>query len=408
LTLLPRVHNVTRSLFIAGILLLVASCKMLPNTIRSELKNTEADALLDVGSFQFQREANGTQGELRFKLKDQYFCRVEYAATDPSGRPAPSSPASVDCPDDGGKLEKQLTIENLTPGISLVFRIYPWPKTLTGVKAVFKEFREDQDLAKVQATYIVVSRYNGPRNSNEIYTYLFPKQINLAEIKNTLLQRGPKDAVSCTEGAGETQPPFPRFRSQEDNPKRPLHGLTQVSTDGFAQANASIHPFFDTRLTQFYDDVDRQQNWQWNFQWNGKQHTFESYPPGYMASLNLLDGETSTPLRNRQLGNVVPSYEVAVRPFSLAPSILFPTELASYQLTVKSADASRTLLRCDFAVDQEVLSIPNNFYQKLGAGEYLVSLSLETHQIHFKEGGAYPPWLITAQDWVHFKINKKL
>ncbi|MFY7929646.1 MAG: hypothetical protein ACOVS5_12315 [Oligoflexus sp.] len=397
-----------RSFIIIGISAAVASCKMLPNTIRSELKNSEVDALLDVPSLQFLRQANGTQGELRFKLKDRHNCRVEYAATDPSGRPAPSAPASIDCPDDGGKLEKQLAIENISAGIPIVFRIYVWPKTLTGVSSAFKEFREDQDLAKIRTNYIVIARFNGPRNSNELYTYLFPKQMNLSEVKSTLQLRGPKENANCIEGAGETQPPFPRIRSQEDNPKRPLHGLTKVSTDGFAQGSAFIHPFFDTRLSQVFDAVDRQQNWQWNFDWNGRSYNFESYPPGYMASLDLIDGSNRTPLGNRQLGNVVPSYDVSARPFSLAPSILFPTEIASYQLTVKSANASRTLLRCDYTIDQQFLTVPAALYQKLAAGEYLVTVTLETNQIHFKDGGSYPPWLITAQDWVHFKINKKL
>jgi hypothetical protein len=281
-------------------------------------------------------------------------------------------------------------------------------KTLTGVSSAFKEFREDQDLAKIRTNYIVIARFNGPRNSNELYTYLFPKQMNLSEVKSTLQLRGPKENANCIEGAGETQPPFPRIRSQEDNPKRPLHGLTKVSTDGFAQGSAFIHPFFDTRLSQVFDAVDRQQNWQWNFDWNGRSYNFESYPPGYMASLDLIDGSNRTPLGNRQLGNVVPSYDVSARPFSLAPSILFPTEIASYQLTVKSANASRTLLRCDYTIDQQFLTVPAALYQKLAAGEYLVTVTLETNQIHFKDGGSYPPWLITAQDWVHFKINKKL
>ena len=158
---------------------------------------------------------------------------------------------------------------------------------------------------------------------------------------------------------------------------------------------------------QFYDDVDRQQSWKWSFEWEGRRNSFEITPPGYLADLTLTDGEVSTNVRNRLLGNALPTVEVSSKPFVLTPSIQFLSDLASFQLTIKSADASKTLLRCDFSLKDASLSIPSTSYQKIPPGEYLATLTFETHQIYTKAGGDFPPWLFSAQDWSSFKLIKK-
>lgn len=385
------------------------ACKMLPHSIRSELKGQEVFGLLEEDSVRFSRSPSGTSGDLSFTLKGTHSCRVEYWSADPNGNPPAGSPLTLNCPNDGKTTDIKLRADNITVGIPLTFRITVWPKALNALSGFPLEFRESQDLGKVQAGFLVIARYVAPRQSNEIYSFQLPKVISLAEVKAKMSATyDQNEAVECSETPAAADPPFPRISSAEDAQKRPLHGLTDVSTDGFGRSVASAHPFFATRLVQFYEGIERQQNWIWNFKWEGAADSFETFPPGYIANLSTVDADNRTVIvKNRALGNVIPSVDVGAK-FRLTPSILYPTEISRYELVIKTADASRTVLRCQYTIDQEILTIPDTYYQKLAAGEYLATLVFETNQIHFKDGAAYPPWLITAQDWIHFKINKKM
>ncbi|WP_141730732.1 hypothetical protein [Oligoflexus tunisiensis] len=389
---------------------LSTACKIMPHSIRSDLKNAEVFGLLDESTIRFARSPSGTSGDLTFELKGTHSCRVEYWTEDPNGKPPIGSPLSLNCPNDGKTTAVKLGVDGLVAGIPLTFRITVWPKALNALSGFPLEFRESQNLDTVQAGFLVIARYVAPRQSNEIYTYQLPKVISLSEVKAKMSASYDQDeAVECSETTASTEPPFTRITSVEDAQKRPMHGLSEVSTDGFGRAAAAQHPFFATRLVQFYEGIERQQNWIWNFKWEESAASFETFPPGYIANLSTIDVENRTViLRNRALSNVIPAVEAGPKSFRLTASILYPTEISRYELVIKTADASRTVLRCQYTIDQETLTIPDDHYQKLAAGEYLATLVFETNQIHFKDGASYPPWLITAQDWIHFKINKKM
>ncbi|MCX6127547.1 MAG: hypothetical protein NTX25_00615 [Proteobacteria bacterium] len=389
--------------------LLIAACKILPHSIRSDLKGEEALAMLDSNSINFARTPNGSGGTLSFLLKERHNCRVEYWTDDPTGLPPLGAPKSMPCPNDGTSLAVKLAIKDISPGLALNFRITVWPRTLTALKGFSVEYKEAKDLSRVKAGYLIVARYVSPRNSNEIYSYQFSKTTTIEDIKTKLIQNNNQDEpVVCSDKPVDQILAFPRSESAEDAQKRPLHGLSDVNTDGYGRTTAEVHPFFSTRLMQFYDSIDRQQNWRWNFHWEGQVNSFESLPPGYLASLNMIEGNNTVLLKNRLLGNVLPAVESTGKTLRFTPSILYPTEISRYELTIKSSDASKLLLRCQFSIDQETLTVPENFYEKIPAGEYIATLMYETNQIHYKEGANYPPWLITAQDWIHFKINRKM
>lgn len=385
------------------ILIFSSSCKMLPNTIRSGTSETNVAELMDPGSIQFTRSADGKSGTLSFTMKEQHECRIEYWADDPSGTPAPSAPIVRDCSKTELKLTPSLALSNLTPGIPLSFRIYVWPRTLNFLSSYVASFREGQDLDGVSSSNLVVVRYSVPRNSNEIYTYQFAGTTSLATIKAGLT---PASTTPCEENPKDEALPFPRFRSLEDATKRPLHGLSEVTSDGYARGQAQPHPFFTSRLVQTFESTTKQETWKWSFQWEGKDHSFESHAPGALATLSL--GSNSTLLRNRSLNNTLADVEAGAQSPVFNPSIIFPSDIARYIVTVKSEDASQTLLRCQFPIDQAKVQIPNALYGKFGEGSYVVSFALETSQIHFREQGDYPPWIITAQDFVQFKLNKRL
>ncbi len=384
----------------------LSGCKIMPSNMRTSSQDKDASDLMDESSIQFVRTGTGTTGELSFRLLNKHSCRIEYWADDPTGQPSPNSPMSRDCPDSDTLIVK-MPIANITSGISLSFRIYVWPKALTFTSKVAVEWKEAKDLTKVQSGFLVVARFMNPRQASEIYTYQFPSTISLDEVQKTIMA-GMASTAACTETEAEPEMSYPRFKSQNDKSNRPMHGLSQVFSDGFARASATAHPFFNTRLTQFFEAIDKQQTWRWGFNWEGQNYTFETFAPGYMNGVTFLANDTSVPIKGDGLTSAMSILDAGSRPFVIKATPIVTSDLAAFKMTVKSSDASKTLLRCNFPRATNDLSIPANFYERLGAGEYIVTLVLESSQIHFKDGAAYPPWLITSQDWVHFKINKRL
>lgn len=402
--------HVKTTLVLTGFVLISAlyGCKIMPSNMRTSGNEDEATNLIDQDSIQFVRSSNGSAGDLTFRLLDKHSCRIEYWADDPTGQPSPQSPMSKDCPPDNENLTVKISVANITAGIPLSFRIYVWPKALAFTSNVSVVWKESKDLTKIQAGYLVVARYMNPRQASEIHTYQFPQVISIDEVKKTLKTGLATTSPLCSEGDSEPEMPYPRYKSLTDKNNRPMHGLSQVFSDGFARAAAVPHPFFNTRLTQAFEGIDKQQGWKWGFTWEGQNHTFESYAPGYMNAVTYLANDSSVPVSGTALGTAMSVLDAGSRPFVIKANPILNSEIANFRMTIKSSDASRTLIRCNYPTSTSDLSIPTNYYDKIPAGEFIVTLILDSSQIHYKEGAPYPPWIISSQDWVHFKINKRL
>ncbi len=390
---------------VAMAILFLPACKMLPHNIRSGTTSSEVNSLLEKDSLNFERAADALSGVLSFTLKGEFNCRVEYWSLDPTGTPPPASPLTSECPTVKRSLDQKLTIAGLKAGFPLAFRIYVWPKTTTFLKHFVQEFRESQDLSKATAQNLVIVRYASPRNSAEIYSFRLATTLSIKDIKAKL---GQIPATPCVENPPIEELPFIRAHSLEDPQKRPLAGLSAVTTEGFASAAATVHPFYPSRLVEFYAQTARQENWKWNFQWEAKAFSFESLPPGYIGSLSVGDGTTTHVLQNRNLSGSVEAIEINANQLQLSPRILFPSDASRLELTLKTQDASETVLTCRFPIDRETLTIPPEFIGRLAAGSYLAIFSYETNQVHYQDQSAYPPWIITAQDWIQFRVNKRL
>lgn len=384
---------------------LASSCKILPHEVRSGKTSKEVGTMLDTDSIQFARLADQRSGRLNFTLKDQHSCRIEYWARDPNGTPPPASPLSIECPKTNLALTQAIDIGGLTPSYPLSFRIYVWPKTTTFLSHFVKDFSEGQDLARQKAQDLVVVRYLAPRQSAEIYSYRSPNILTISEIKTKVA--GSKQ-TGCTERPTARTLPFPRGASLDDSQKRPFHGLSGVKTEGFGSGVASLHPFFATRLIESYEQTARQENWVWNFAWENMPFSFQSLPPGYIGNLSVGDGLTSRPLTARSLTGTIEMIDLTTNTLRLEPRIIFPTDVSRFELAIKTRDASEILLACQFGIDQASIEIPADYMSKLAQGVYLATFTFETSQIHFKDQEGYPPWIITAQDVVQFRLNKRL
>ena len=397
---------VIKKLVIPAVLFL-PGCKMLPHNIRSGTASNEMSSMLDRDSLHFERSADALSGVLSFSLmKPEYNCRIEYWSKDPTGSPPPESPLSVECPQGQRLTEQKLEVAGLKKGYPLSFRVYVWPKTTTFLRHLVQEFQEGQDLSAATAQTLVVVRYVSPRNSAEIYGYRFGSALSLKDIKSKL---SPVADPACVANPAAELLPFDRSTSLEDPQKRPLYGLSAVTTDGFGSAAAKVHPFFPSRLVEFYPQTDRQENWRWSFQWDTRPFSFESLPPGYIGSLSVSDGASNAQvLANRNLSGTIETVELTANAMVLSPKILFPSDVARFDLTLKTADASETVLTCRFPIDKDTITIPPEFLSKLGSGSYLATFSYETSQVHYQDQKSYPPWIITAHDWVQFRVNKRL
>lgn len=377
----------------------------MPQHLRSGTAANDADLMVESTSIAFTRAVNARSGVLSFNLKDQHNCRVEYWADDPSGTPPPASPLTIDCAKEGLNLTQKVTVAGLTPGFPLSFRIFVWPKTTTFLAHFVINFHEGQDLTSAKAQNLVVVRYAAPRHSAEIYTYRLPASASIADIKTKISSLSPS---ACVANPPAQALPYPRNTSLEDDQKRPLLGLSTVTTEGYGSAAAAVHPFYPTRLVEFYPAIQKQENWKWNFQWDAQPFSFESLPPGAIGSLSISDGKASQDVTNRTLSGALDTIQLTANTLKISPKVINPADISHFELTIKSADAAETLLTCRFALDKDTLEVPADFLSKLAQGNYLATFSFETNQIHYKDGAAYPPWIITAQDWVQFRLNKRL
>jgi hypothetical protein len=389
----------------AALSLSVSACKILPGAMRSDTETRKIDTMIDAESLSFVRQPDQRSGSFNFRLKEQYRCRIEYWSQDPNGTPPPASPLSIDCPKDSLQLTQSLTIPNLTPSYPLSFRIYAWPRTTTFLSHYSKYFSEAQDQRPQTAQDLVIVRYLSPRQSVEIYGFRSTGPLSLNDIKAKLINRS---AEACVEKPALTSTPFLRSSSLEDSAKRPLFGLSQVTTEGFGSGRALPHPFFNTRLIESFEQTARQENWKWNFSWESKPYSFEALPPGYVGELLIGDGQSSRPISTRSLAGKLEIIELSGNHLQLTPRVIFPSDISRFDLTIKSADASETLLICQFAADKEAFSVPEEILEKLAQGSYLATFTFETHQVHVDRHGDYPPWVISAQDVIQFRLNKRL
>ncbi len=397
----------SKSLTIAvGLSLTLVACnKLKPNAIRSGSTTPEVAAMLDKDSLRFTRAADGRSGILTFDLKDQHNCRIEYAADDPSGSPQPASPLAIDCPKDKLSLTQNISITGLTKGFPVTFHIYVWPKTVTLLSHFVQEFHEPTGYVEGTAQNLVIVRYQAPRGSAEIYGYRSSETLSIKDLGSKI---GLDTAVTCTLNPGPQAVTFERAKSQDDPQKRPLFGLSDVKTDGYGTAAAKVHPFFPTRLLAFYDATSKLENWKWSFTWENQPYSFDSNPPGMMSAVAVGDGKTSVNMNNRNLQGALPDFDLTTASFQIAPKVLYPAPVSHFELDIKSQDAAATLLTCRFPIDKGNLVVPSEYLAKLPQGSYLATFSFETNQIHYRDQGGYPPWIITAQDWVEFRLNKRL
>jgi hypothetical protein len=401
------IHLAKRMLILIGSLaILLSACKIQPNLIRSEPKSSTAFKLIDRDSIGFQRRPDPTSGDFYFQLKDDYRCRVEYWAEDLSSSPNAQAPMSLKCPADQRK--HNFTVTDLKPGIPYSFKISVWPQNLSPQASTAVIFRESRSLSNEKTNHMVFARYVGPRRSSEIYTYQFAGETNLLEIRQTFIDHYQRSgSYGCGEDDLTAETAYPRYNSLETGDDRPFHGLGRVATDGYGRGQADAHPFFDTRLSQTYSDINRQTNWDWYFEWENEVYQFTTYPPGYLESINLINGDRVAELAQRDLSGATSVVELHDDDLKLELSPMFPADLSFAHIRFRDPFDAAKSFYCSFPVEESQITIPADLVRDFPAGKYDFTVIFETIQIHFEKGTPYPPWIIASQDWVHSQINKR-
>ncbi|MFW7378319.1 MAG: hypothetical protein ACOH5I_05900 [Oligoflexus sp.] len=389
-----------------AILQLSSACKLQPNQLRSNLQTSDAFDLIDRGSVGFKRRADPTIGDLYFSLRGPYNCRIAYWAEDLQSSPNSQSPFTMDCPEGETKINFALT--GLEPGIPYTFQLSAWPQNFNPETSATAIFREGRALGDESTNHVILMRYVIPRRSAEIHSYRFEGDTSLLHIRNLYTDhyKRPIDEECTTEDIFANIP-FPRHNSLDDPQGRGMHALGNVATDGYARSGAQLHPFFPTRMIQTYDSVERLQNWQFIFQWEEQTHQFELYPPGFIDELVFIGGEEGPVLANRSLGGISDTIDLVDENIQLELSTSFPSDISFIHLRVQDPFNAEQRIHCSFPADRKRYSIPTKFIKNLPAGTYDLTTIFETVQIQYRSGTPYPPWIVTSQDWVHARLNKR-
>lgn len=401
-----RCLKTTVFLFCLSLLELTTACKLQPNQLRSDLQTKDAFDLIDRSTVAFKRRADPTIGDLSFTLKGPYQCRITYWAEDLETTPNSQSPFTLECP--AGLTKINIALTGLKPGIPYTFQLNAWPTNLTPEASATAIFREGRALGEENTNHVVLVRYVIPRRSTEIHTFRFEGETTLLRIRSQYADhyRRPVDEECTTEDLFSTLP-FPRHNSLDDPDRRPLHGLGKVASDGYARSGVQVHPFFQTRLTQVYDNIERLQNWQWLFQWENQTHQFEIYPPGFIDSLVFLSNDNGPTLSNRSLGGAADIVDLEDEEINLDFTTIFPSDLSFIHLRLQDPFNEEQRIHCTFPADRKRYTIPQRFVKNLPASNYDLTAVFETVQIQYRSGNPYPPWIISSQDWVHTRIRKR-
>ena len=91
-----------------------------------------------------------------------------------------------------------------------------------------------------------------------------------------------------------------------------------------------------------------------------------------------------------------------------AVEVLYPTEISYIHFWIQESTNREQGIFCTYKLSDNSINLDSKLYDSLGEGSYDFTAVVESIEIHFDEKLAYPPWIISHQDWVYSKFIKVL
>lgn len=393
---------------------LVSSCKLRRSTLRNSMGEREGLEFIVPGTLEFKRDPiDARVGILRFETKFDTYYSVHYWVqgeneNNPASYPCENKQDDKAC--EGQKAQRQYEIRlNLDKDKRYSLRLFIWPTNIS--KRSAKSIRIDEGGANsggdgprnnTVVDEIIVARTIVPQQTSEVYRH----KLDTATTVGDLLKKF-QQPTGCAEKFVRFENPFPR--AEDDL------GLKSLSSSGFAQGTAKVHPNFANRLKLVYDHLEFKSVWEWAFEWEQAQKEFTIQPGAYLNKISLITTEDIR-LRNKQLVSVLKKHNLpatgAVK-FRWEPYNLTATSYLSVFLKAKNSDYT---VSCVFPGDGEQDQLgPNELpegtidaaiLQKMPADEYDLLVFFESTQTYVKSPNEFPTWFLTAQDWRFDRVQK--
>ena len=372
-----------------------AGCK---NKEAKKQRSTEliiqgSETVIKKDTARFIRGTGGTTGTLSFETNGVMLCELQYWTNDPAVPPTQDQPASAPC--GGGQAVEAFTIvlDKLSPVVVYSFSLKLWPPGSSKEEGRLVRIDEkatgkglDPEIAE-----IAVARIDLPQQSAEIYTHKLAGTSTVTGLRSQLVR-----TIKC--GNEPDDKPFFEAAAPENN-------LKFLSTDGFARANASVHPSYPNRMLLVFDTPQHALNLDWTFQWKDKQLDFNSQPPGYMDTFHIVANERLR-VRGKDLSAQLEQFNVAG-----AGSLAFEWVPKNYTVTsyliVKMKGATTNhFVECSFPGSTGNAKVPDDIFKKMPNDKYNFLAIFETIQLHYRQDGVFPTWVIKSQDWRFANVTK--
>ena len=369
------------------------SCKTQKSRLSGAIGNrkqvsAEAKDMLNEDSVRFTRTDTYTSGVLTFSTKIKVKCEIEYWTKNTQNHPQ-----TKPCQESDGATEFQEKLETLPSDQNISLKLYLWPTDQSKKDNVFFRIDENADFSAVKFQQLITGRIVLPLKSMEVYEVNLEGTKKLDELAAMLTTK-----PGCVDK--KVLLPNPFIQSN-----KPLT-INNLSTTGFGEGPAKVHPLNPNRLSVFFDLLQMNQDWNWHYKYGELEHQLVTKAPGYLNSLKIIGGGKEFAIKNKNLNLLddVLSLTGTEREFSWAPQNLSDGALLYIQF---SGQKTGSLLTCIFPAADSKGSMPDNLASKLPADVYDFIAIMQSSQIVKPADGNSPTWVITAQDWRYSKLAWK-
>ena len=384
---------------------LVAACKYRPNQVRSSLQSKNIYQFVEEGSVRFYRNADASKADLQFNLLNHYECIVSFWSDDINVEPNEDAPKYQSCVK--GDQSIRMSFDELNPEATYAVKISIWPARLSSLTSANLILREGEDLKDVNSNNLIIANFLTPRQTGEIYSFGFQGQKSLQDVRNEIITSY-AGKLGCSDKRTVRPLPFDRSRSTAASTNASAAGITAIGSDGYGVGEARTHKFFADRFVHNFETVDAGQDISWFLEWQKKKFNFRTPAPVKVNRLTITTDRNRYLIDHRSLKGVPPDVEGGDRSPRLAVEYLYPGDLNYIHFAINSQENPQAGIFCTFAADQSIYTIDSELYNKLSAGDYALTATIEAIQLHYESPPRYPPWVISHQDWVHSRFTKVL
>lgn len=362
-----------------------ASCKSRNNKPRSQL-DTNAANLIVASSVVFQRNTDRVSGTLKFKTKVPILCEIQYWTKDESTPPDEGAPLSKPCSQKQAQTDVEEILTELQINGTYVFKVLLWMPQLGKGAMKYFTIQEDGGDDNRVTDEMLVAKTLLPQNTTEILHYKFPSATNVLNIKKS---------VELPLGCQEKPPASLETYSQAQDSKF----LESLSLRGFASATAAPHPAHPSRMMAFYEFLERDQIWEWDFKWKNSPFYFATKAPPYLDSISMTSGSAEpVRMRNKGLATQVTTHAVA-RETMKWEWVGKNTSNLTYLNVIIAEKSGEPKLFCSFDGRTGKAEIGKEWIDKLPAGEFEMTAVMDSTQIYSQQNPNFPIWLLKTHDW---------